>query len=107
MLVEVNADELRIVLDVACETEDRARDEQRAMLSLAFKLDTQTMKQTVTNKNPVISESTWRVLNSVDRDSEGGDVVLSGDRALRLQQMRDRLRAEEAIAAGKLRPDEA
>lgn len=94
MIIDVNADELRTVLQLACEVEDRAADEQRAMLSLAFKLDMATMKQTVTNRYPRLSNMVGSVLQTVDDHSDGGSVRLSGRRPVRHQQALDRLRDE-------------
>jgi hypothetical protein len=58
-------DELAIVIELACLTEDRTKEEQRALLHIAQRLDKKRAKQVVTNPHPVKPylerrvESTW------------------------------------------------
>lgn len=49
-LVSVNADDLVAVVRLACLTEDRANAEQRSLLAVAERCDTELNKHTTTNK---------------------------------------------------------
>lgn len=57
-------DELALVLEVACQVEDRAPEEQRAMLGLALRLDVKRGRFTVTNHAPRRPELVYRVMES-------------------------------------------
>lgn len=88
----MNGDEaLERVIRLACLTEDRAGDEQRALLDVALGLDRRRGRFTTTNPNPVPPVLVYLVENTYD-PSEGRRVKL--DRAQRRQH--DRLIAKWA-----------
>src|SRR5262245_23593198 len=66
--VKVNPDELATVLQVACLTEDRTGDEQRAMLHLALKVD---MDRAAFRwqSNPQVPKMVWEVEQSYSPSS--------------------------------------
>lgn len=72
-----NHDAAELVVRLACLTEERTRDEQRALLSLAWAIDRSRMKQTVTNSAPRTSNLVEHVLQSVDVGCDGASIELS------------------------------
>lgn len=56
--------DLRSLIELACLTEDRANDEQRALLRMALRADNEANKLTVTNGRDR-SEPAWRLVSLV------------------------------------------
>lgn len=79
-----HADDLRTVLMLACETEDRTPSEQRALLRVAVKADRAANAQTVTNRR---EGGAWRLTALVEST---GSPLLADSVRLRVNERADR-----------------
>lgn len=95
-------DELALVIQVACETSDRAPDEQRAMLAVALKVDIDRAKWLTGASTPVRPHLFERVVETYD-PSEGRRVKVPKSMESKLARQIERY--EEGLAARGGDPD--
>lgn len=83
------ADQEAIVVRLACEVEDRAADEQRALLAMALRIDLERGRFTVSNREPVAPCLFVEVVGTYK--PEGGRRVRpSGDQLRKIQELQER-----------------
>jgi hypothetical protein len=102
-------DDLRAVIELACLTEDRSNDEQKALLRLAVKCDREANRLTATNNR---TGEAWRLHRLVEGTRELIDdqkpVVLKADVRAKLDQKADNWdRFHEAFQRGEWTPEMA
>lgn len=86
--------ELEHVLHLACLTEDRTSEEQRALLAVALRLDSEYASFESSNPDPRPPALTNLVLNTRTRDPEVDrrDVKLTGDQRRKLDSLYEKWR---------------
>jgi hypothetical protein len=89
-------DELALVVDLACETSDRSPDEQKALLSVALKIDCERAKWLTGNSTPTRPYLFDKAESTYDPDS--GRRVRT-PKAMRSKLERQIGRYEEGLAA--------
>lgn len=67
-------DQLALVVELACLTQDRTNDEQRALLRVAAKVDAERRKETTTNPPE------WRVAPYLEQMADDTRVLDEGQR---------------------------
>ena len=97
--MKVNDDELLLVLHLACLTEDRTPDEQRALLHLALKLDAER-SSFACGRTGVPPTMVWHVEQTY-APSEGRKIGLTG--AQRQQLGRIAAKFDECMTCGVIR----
>lgn len=70
-------DQLALVVELACVTEDRTNDEQRALLRVAAKVDAERRKETVTNPPE------WRVQPYLEQLADTTRMLDEGQRRIK------------------------
>lgn len=89
-------DELAMVVELACETSDRSTDEQKALLSVALKVDCDRAKWLTTNSEPVRPYLFDRAEDTYEPDSGRR---LRTPKGMRTKLDRQIERFEEGLAA--------
>ena len=85
--MKCNVEQLETVLHVACLTEDRSGDEQRAMLDLALKVDKERASFASSNpREPQVPIMVWTVEHTY-QPSEGRKVGLRGEQRKQLEAL--------------------
>lgn len=97
-LVSVNAEQLAAVVELACLTESRTNDEQKALLAVAERCDKKRNAKVSTNVHPA-KDAMWMPMREEDRvgdDPDGWLVRISRESVLEQHADRSRLLEPEA-----------